>query len=142
MYIQRTRDIKNLNDFNEAAKALNPKILVVLKFGEDTLRFTLSESLTQEESDALNDLVQNFDDADPEVQVPKILAMAKEYSKHFHAINYIKGLNQSLGLYRYNSLANLTKLPNIALGGINKINLKLIKLINANGFASISYFKY
>lgn len=96
MYIQRTRDIKNLNDFNEAAKALNPKILVVLKFGEDTLRFTLSESLTQEESDALNDLVQNFDDADPEVQVPKILAMAKEYSKHFHAINYIKGLNQSL----------------------------------------------
>ncbi len=53
-----------------------------------------------------------------------------------------KGLNQSLGLYRYNSLANLTKLPNIALGGINKINLKLIKLINANGFASISYFKY
>ena len=53
-----------------------------------------------------------------------------------------KGSNEPLGLYRYNLLANLTKLPNIALGGINKINLKLLKLINANGFASISYFKY
>ena len=53
-----------------------------------------------------------------------------------------KGSNKPLGLYRYNLLANLTKLPNIALGGINKINLKLLKLINTNGFASISYFKY
>ncbi len=53
-----------------------------------------------------------------------------------------KDSNKPLGLYRYNLLANLTKLPNIALGGINKINLKLLKLINANGFASISYFKY
>ncbi len=53
-----------------------------------------------------------------------------------------KNSNKPLGLYRYNLLANLTKLPNIALGGINKINLKLLKLINTNGFASISYFKY
>ena len=53
-----------------------------------------------------------------------------------------KGSNEPLGLYRYNLLANLTKLPNIALGGINKINLKLLKLVNTNGFASISYFKY
>jgi len=53
-----------------------------------------------------------------------------------------KGSNKPLGLYRYNLLANLTNLPNIALGGINKINLKLLKLINTNGFASISYFKY
>ena len=38
-----------------------------------------------------------------------------------------KDSNKPLGLYRYNLLANLTKLPNIALGGINKINLKLLK---------------
>ena len=53
-----------------------------------------------------------------------------------------KNSNKPLGLYRYNLLANLTKLPNIALGGINRINLKYLKLINTNGFASISYFKY
>ncbi len=52
-----------------------------------------------------------------------------------------KNSNGSLGLYRYNLLSNLTKLPNIALGGINKINSKLLKLINSNGFAAINYFK-
>ena len=53
-----------------------------------------------------------------------------------------KNSNRSLGLYKYNLLANLTKLPNVALGGINKINIKLLKLINNNGFAAINYFKF
>ena len=53
-----------------------------------------------------------------------------------------KNSNRSLGLYKYNLLANLTKLPNVALGGINKINFKLLKLINNNGFAAINYFKF
>lgn len=53
-----------------------------------------------------------------------------------------KNSNRPLGLCRYNLLSNLTKLPNIALGGINKINSKLLKLSNSSGFAAINYFKF
>jgi thiamine-phosphate pyrophosphorylase len=52
-----------------------------------------------------------------------------------------KKSNRPLGLYRYNLLANQTKLPTIALGGIEKKNLKLLKLVKTKGFASISFFK-
>jgi len=52
-----------------------------------------------------------------------------------------KKSNRPLGLYRYNLLAKQTKLPTIALGGINPINKKFLKIINTKGFASISFFK-
>lgn len=96
MYINKTRNILDLNRFNEEAKAISPKIQIVIKFGEDDLRFTLSESLTAQEQSDLDDLVLNFSDSDPDLKIPKIMSLSKEYSKHFHAINYIKGLSQSL----------------------------------------------
>ena len=52
-----------------------------------------------------------------------------------------KKSNRPLGLYRYNILSKLTKLPTIGLGGITKKNIKTLKLIKSNGFASISFFK-
>ena len=52
-----------------------------------------------------------------------------------------KKSNRPLGIYRYNKLANLTKLPTIALGGIRGKNKKNLKFIRANGFASISFFQ-
>ncbi len=52
-----------------------------------------------------------------------------------------KKSNRPLGLYRYNNLANQTKLPTIALGGINSKNKKLLKMIKSEGFAAINYFK-
>tara|TARA_Y100000389_G_scaffold202373_1_gene247443 strand:+ start:952 stop:1506 length:555 start_codon:yes stop_codon:yes gene_type:complete len=52
-----------------------------------------------------------------------------------------KNSNKSLGLYKYNYLSHLTKLPTIALGGITKTNFKLLKLLKTYGFASISFFK-
>lgn len=45
-----------------------------------------------------------------------------------------------LGLKRFNILKNLTKSKIIALGGINKDNLKKLKMLNLYGFAAISYF--
>ena len=51
-----------------------------------------------------------------------------------------KNSNRSLGLYKYNQLANLTKLPTIALGGITQSNLKFLKIIKTNGFAAINFF--
>ncbi len=49
--------------------------------------------------------------------------------------------NKILGIYKFNYLSKLTKKPLIALGGINKNNNKLLKLINSEGFAGIRYFK-
>lgn len=96
MFINKTRNIIDLNSFNEDAKELNSKIQIVLKFGNDDLRFTLSEALTTEEDAALDNLVNNFVDTDLALKVPKIYDLSNESGKHFHAINYKLGLKQSL----------------------------------------------
>ena len=46
-----------------------------------------------------------------------------------------------LGLYGSKNLSNFTQKKIIVLGGITKEKLNLIKMINCNGFAGISYFK-
>ena len=46
-----------------------------------------------------------------------------------------------LGLYKFINLEKLTSINIIALGGINRRNLKKLSLINCAGFAGISYFK-
>jgi len=46
-----------------------------------------------------------------------------------------------LGIMRFNSLSQITKKPIIALGGINTINVKKLKLTNAFGFSGISHIK-
>ncbi len=48
--------------------------------------------------------------------------------------------NKILGIVRFNNLSKFTNKPLIALGGINKNNIKQLKLINGEGFAGISYF--
>lgn len=98
MFINKTRNILDLNGFNDAAKSLNSKIQIVLKFGEDDLRFTLTEALTALEDIALNDLVSNFQDTDPEDKTPLIYdyAKAEAKSKHFHNIDYKKELTVRL----------------------------------------------
>ena len=46
-----------------------------------------------------------------------------------------------LGLYKFINLEKLTSINIIALGGINRRNLKILSLTNCSGFAGISYFK-
>ena len=46
-----------------------------------------------------------------------------------------------LGLYKFRNLSKNTKKKVIALGGINKQNLKKINLLNVAGFAGIGIFK-
>ena len=46
-----------------------------------------------------------------------------------------------LGINRVKLLSLLTKKPFVALGGISKINLKKLRLINCSGFAGISFFE-
>ena len=52
-----------------------------------------------------------------------------------------KKSNKLLGIMKFNNLSKLTKKPLIALGGINKSNIKQLKLINGEGFAAITYFR-
>ncbi len=46
-----------------------------------------------------------------------------------------------LGIYRFKSLKNNTKKNVVALGGISKKNLKLLKLASTKEFAGISFFE-
>ena len=47
-----------------------------------------------------------------------------------------------LDIYKFNILSKfINKKKVIALGGINKKNIKKIKIVNCHGFAGISYFK-
>jgi thiamine-phosphate pyrophosphorylase len=46
-----------------------------------------------------------------------------------------------LNVTKFNILANLLDGKAVALGGINKKNIKKIKMLNCYGFASISYIK-
>ena len=46
-----------------------------------------------------------------------------------------------LGIYRFKLISKLTQKKIIALGGISKNNLKILKMLNFNEFASISYFE-
>jgi len=46
-----------------------------------------------------------------------------------------------LGLNKFKNLSKLTKIPIIALGGINQNNLNKLNLLDIKGFAAISYFK-
>ena len=49
--------------------------------------------------------------------------------------------NKYLGLFRFNLLCNYTNIPIIALGGINTLNIKKIKMTNSIGIASIKYIQ-
>ncbi len=49
--------------------------------------------------------------------------------------------NNFLDVVKFNILANLLNGKAIALGGIDKNNIKKIKMLNCYGFASISYIK-
>ena len=90
MFINKTRNILDLNSFNDAVKLHNIKIEIVVKIGSDDLRFTLAEALTVEEDTDLDTFITGFVDSDPEDKVPLIMDTVKpEFrNKPFHGIKY------------------------------------------------------
>ena len=46
-----------------------------------------------------------------------------------------------LGINKFKLITKLSKINFIALGGINNLNIKVLKLINVIGYAGISVFK-
>ena len=90
MFINKTSNILDLNKFQEDAIASNSKILNVLKFGDDQLRFTVEEDWSPEDDAQLDDFIANFEDIDPEDKTPVIYDLVHSHamSKHFHGIRY------------------------------------------------------
>ena len=66
-----------------------------------------------------------------ELQKVKIIFISSLFKKNK---NY-------LGINKFKILKKCTKINTVALGGISKNNIKKLKLINASGFAGISYFR-
>jgi len=66
-----------------------------------------------------------------EKQLVKIIFLSSIFKKNK---NY-------LGINKFKSLAMLTNIKVVALGGISNKNLKKIKLLDCFGFAGISYFE-
>ena len=52
-----------------------------------------------------------------------------------------KKTNKYLGVIKFNKLSTFINKDVIALGGINKSNINLLKLTNSNGIAGISFLK-
>ena len=46
-----------------------------------------------------------------------------------------------LGIYRFNCLSKLSTKKIVALGGIDNINLRKLRLVKCDGYASITYLK-
>lgn len=111
MFINVTKEVLDLNKLNEEAKALNPKILFVVKFGADNLRFTVAEEWDAQDEAELNTFLAGFVDVDPEQKVPKIYdcAKAEAKNKHHHNINYITEIMGALIPKRYKTKGEVTK---------------------------------
>ena len=56
-------------------------------------------------------------------------------------IFFVKKSKKHLGLHKFNFLSNNNKVNFVALGGINKKNIKSLKLLNIKGFSGIGMFK-
>ncbi len=100
MEIYKTRNILDLNKFNDEAKAHNSKIEAVLKFGDDSLRFNISEELTEQEDLDLDAFIAGFIDENPEDRIPKIydIVQGEARHKHHHNIDYKKDISSGMTL--------------------------------------------
>ena len=53
----------------------------------------------------------------------------------------IKKSKTNMGIIKYRILSKLISAKTIALGGINRTNIRKLKMLNCDGFAAIRYFK-
>ena len=65
----------------------------------------------------------------------------KQEVKQIFISSIFKKEKNYLGIYKFKKLSNLSKKQIISLGGINKNNLKKIRLLNVVGFAAINLYK-
>lgn len=100
IFLNRTKVVDDLNKLNTEASAHNSKIIFLMRFGADDIRFTLSEALSTIEEAALDVFLSNFVDVDLAQKTPKIYDVVKtEFSSnHHHVINYSNKIELKEGL--------------------------------------------
>jgi len=107
MIITRTANILDLNKFNDEAKAANPAIQIVLKYGEDDLRFTVNDDWGPADDTVLDNFMGSYQDINPEDKVPLIVDLARPHAKtkHFHGIKYTGTDDLLTNLHRVETLS-------------------------------------
>ena len=70
-----------------------------------------------------------------------VLLQKQKLDEIFLSPIFKKKNNPKLEIYKYLNLKKMIKVKDIALGGINKQNIKRLKLVNSFGFAGIEYFE-
>jgi thiamine-phosphate pyrophosphorylase len=84
---------------------------------------------------------KNFEIIGSAHNIKELIIKKKQKSTLIFISPIFKKKNKNaLGLYRYNNIKKLFKLKFAPLGGINESNLRLIKMLDADSFAAISYF--
>lgn len=111
MFINRTQNILDIVKLNEEAKVSNVKIEVVMKFGDDDIRFTVDDTWDSTDDANLDDFLSSFVDDDPEQKTPKIYDYVKSEAKgkHHHNIDYKKEIIGALIPLRTVSRGEVTK---------------------------------
>lgn len=122
-FAERNINIQDMNKFNDEAVVHNAKIIGTLKFGDDLVRFNLSEALTVSEHSELDDFISSYQDRDPEGLIPKIYDLVKDDAKkkHFHNIDYIKDIE---------SMKNLIPKRTVSHGEVRKV--EWFRTLNVN----------
>ena len=73
--------------------------------------------------------------------IKEIRVKEKQRTSHIFVSSIFKKEKNYLGFYKFKNLSKITKMKVIALGGINKNNLKKLSMLNISGFAAIDFFK-
>mgnify|MGYP001170769181 FL=1 len=72
--------------------------------------------------------------------IKEIRVKEKQRTSHIFISSIFKKEKNYLGFYKFKNLSKITKMKVIALGGINKNNLKKLSMLNISGFAAIDFF--
>ena len=72
--------------------------------------------------------------------IKEIRVKEKQRTSHIFVSSIFKKEKNYLGFYKFKNLSKITKKKVIALGGINKSNLKKLSMLNISGFAAIDFF--
>ena len=139
--IHNIRELKNLKNFcklNNYKFILANNIKLALKLGIDGAYLPSFDKKYKHLSYSIK---KNFILLGSAHNYKEIKIKEKQKVNKIFLSSLFKKNKNFLGLYRFKILENISSNKCIALGGVNKKNIKRIKLTNVTGFAGISFFK-
>ena len=86
-------------------------------------------------------LNKNFDIIGSAHNLKEIRIKEKQKVNKIFISSLFKKNENYLGTYKFKLICKLTRKKIVALGGISKRNLRILKMLNCNQFAAISYFE-